>query len=286
MRDLGVPFRYKDIESSRRVRLAELLQQEEEDLQRDCTFKPQINQHPSHQNRGEFLAEAQLRERKKRLQMLLAAESDATDDDVVRSLRSAISGASQTSPANTKSARRSPATPQFSPAFSLAASIVGANGIEVSNTSSSVAARGRHEDPDLKGGIDTNVEAAAGAVEKVCALFDAKKNTRMCSRQLMCRSCLRLLQSCLRVMTMLAMRIFIASRSSKVEEVQSGLLLLTSLQLLLMCTAQLASKLVCNTRMRPISPQPLLTLSALQNLCIPVPPLLLQSSMKLRLHRP
>jgi hypothetical protein len=168
MRAVHVVFRYKEIESSRRVRLAELLQQEEEDLQRDCTFKPQIIQHPSHQHRGEFLAEAQLRERKKRLQLLLAAESDAADDDVVRALRSAISRASHNSPAKTTSVHRSPAaTPQFSPAFSLAASIVGANGMEGSSSSSSLAAHGRHEDPDLRGGVDTNAEAAAGAVEKV-----------------------------------------------------------------------------------------------------------------------
>lgn len=172
---MRVRCRYKEIESSRRVRLAELLQQEEEDLQRDCTFKPQINPHPSHQHRGDFLAEAQLRERKKRLQQLLAVENDSTDDEVVRSLRSAISSASRGSPAVSKPAHRSPAaTPQFSPAFSLAASIVGANGIEGSSSSSSVAAHGRHEDPDVRGGVDAHAGAAAGAVEKVCVFFGAK----------------------------------------------------------------------------------------------------------------
>jgi hypothetical protein len=148
------------------VRLAELLQQEEEDLQRDCTFKPQINPHPSHHQRGEFLAEAQLRERKKRLQQLLAADNPAGDDAVVRSLRSAISDTSPSSVATSNAMHRSPASAlQFSPALSRAASIVGA--AVVGGGSSSAASHGRHEDPDLKGDFDANAAAAVKAVEKV-----------------------------------------------------------------------------------------------------------------------
>ncbi len=139
-------------------------------MQRDCTFKPQINSHPSHQQRGEFLAESQLRERKKRLQQLLAAGSDSKDDAVVRSLRSAISDTSPSSTAKVSAANRSPASAlQFSPALSRAASIVGAGGVGVG--SPSAAAHGRHEDPDLKGELEANSAAAVGAVEKVRVYF-------------------------------------------------------------------------------------------------------------------
>ena len=144
-RDKCTAHRYTSIESSRRLRLAELLQQEEEDLQRDCTFKPQINAHPSLQRRGEFLAEVQLQERKKRLQLLLATGDDAR----VRSLRSSsslsaspgghtspspapakIGAAASSSSAAAAALQSSPAfTPgHFSPALSRAASIVGAGG--------------------------------------------------------------------------------------------------------------------------------------------------------------
>jgi len=168
--NIYIPFRYKEIESSRRVRLAELLQQQEEDLQRDCTFKPQINQHPSHEQRGDFLAEAQLRERRKRLEQILATDNDAKDDAVVRTLRSAVSAAS--SPAVSNTGHRSPASSvHFSPALSRAASIVGVGGVE--GGKASVAAHGRHEDPDLRDGFEVNAAAAVGAVEKVLhSLFD------------------------------------------------------------------------------------------------------------------
>jgi len=125
--------RYTSIESSRRLRLAELLQQQEEDLKRECTFKPQIIAHPSLQQRGEFLAEMQLQERKKRLQQLLTTGDER---DALRSLRSAISaspgGRTSPSPAHPKPAAAaalqfSPGL-QFSPALSRAASIVGADG--------------------------------------------------------------------------------------------------------------------------------------------------------------
>jgi hypothetical protein len=161
-----IQYRYKEIESSRRVRLAELLQQQEDDLQRDCTFKPQIIPHPSHLQRGEFLAEAQLRERKKRLQQLLATEKTNADDPVVRSFRSALSGTSPSSSANSVPPRRFPAAAlQFSPAFTRAASIVGAN--DGGETSSSIAAHGHHEDPDMRDGADAHAKSAVGAVEKV-----------------------------------------------------------------------------------------------------------------------
>jgi hypothetical protein len=148
------------------VRLAELLQQQEEDLQRDCTFKPQINQHPSHEQRGDFLAETQLQERRKRLQQMLASDNDAKNDAVVRTLRSAVSGSSQSSPPVSNTGHRSPATSlQFSPALSRAASIVGVGGVE--GGKASVAAHGRHEDPDFRGEVEVNAAAAVGAVEKV-----------------------------------------------------------------------------------------------------------------------
>ena len=219
-----------------------MLQQEEDDLQRDCTFAPQINPHPSHQQRGEFLAEAQLRERRKRLQQLLAADNDARDDAVVRTLRSAISQVSPNSVAMSGSTHRSPASAlQFSPALSLAASIVGAGG--VGGGSSSAAAHGRHEDPDLKGDLDANAAAAVGAVEKVRF---SHCQTLLSSSCLMCRYSLHLLQSCLRAMmtfkmadTIRTMSIMMVSKDSGIVEGGSRVLLPPLPPLLLMRTAQI-----------------------------------------------